>query len=464
VADGPEQMAQRRPEVRLAMKPVVAIVGRPNVGKSTLFNRIVGHQVAIVEEEAGTTRDRLYGDSDWRGRDFAVVDTGGMELGAGSDIDKRVVEQAEAAIREADVIVFTVDVRAGVTARDMEVVDTLRHSQKPIVVAANKAESDAHVAQSSVFYEMGVGDVVAVSALHGLGTGDLLDRVVSFFPQAVEAAEAEGEDSLPKVAIVGRPNAGKSSLVNALLGKERTIVTAVPGTTRDAIDTEMEFKGQPIVLIDTAGVRRRGRVQPGIEQYSVIRALRAINRADVSVLVVDATQGVTAQDTHLAGYVKEAAKGIVIAVNKWDIRHEVERTQPDFIQEIRTELSYLPYAPIQFISAKTATGLEPLLDTVMRVRAERSKRIPTGGLNDVVAEIASVHTLPSHRGRQLKILYATQAGIDPPTFVFFVNDPQAIHFSYERFLENRLREFFGFEGTPLKLVFRSRDERKDKRG
>ena len=443
-------------------KPVVAIVGRPNVGKSTLFNRVVGERIAIVEEMPGTTRDRLYADSDWAGREFTLVDTGGLEPEPGSDLDLRVREQAEMAIREADVVVFMVDSRAGVTAQDLEVVDALRRSQKPIIVAANKADSEQHVAQSSVFYEMGVGDVIPISALHGLGIGDLLDKVVEQLPPAREAVEEE-ETAAIRIAIVGRPNAGKSSLLNALVGRPRTIVAEMPGTTRDAIDTEMEYQGKPIVLVDTAGIRRRGRIRPGVEHYGVIRALRAINRADVCVLVIDATQGVTDQDTHLAGYIRDAHKGIVLAVNKWDLRNEINRTKPDVTQEIRAELKFVPYAPVLFLSAKTGKGTEQVLEAALRVAAEREKRVPTSGLNDVITDIVATHTPPSHRGRQLKLYYATQAGVKPPTFVFFVNDSNLVHFSYQRFLENRLREFFGFEGTPLRVIFRSREGKEEGR-
>jgi GTP-binding protein len=445
------------------MKPIVAIVGRPNVGKSTLFNRVVGEQVAIVEEKPGTTRDRLYADSDWNGREFTLVDTGGLEPEPGTDLDLRVREQAEMAIREADVIVFVVDCRAGVTAQDMEVADALRRSQKPVLVAANKADSEQHIAQAATFYQLGVGEVLPISALHGLGTGDLLDRIVEQFGPAGPAPAELEEGEAVKIAIVGRPNAGKSSLLNALLGRERAIVTEIPGTTRDAIDTEMQYQGRDLVLIDTAGIRRRGRIRPGVEQYGVIRALRAINRADVCVLLLDATEGVTAQDTHLAGYVRDSFRGLVLAVNKWDLKDEIGRTKQDFVQEIRSELNFVPYAPVLFLSAKTGQGTEQVLPAALRVASEMAKRVPTSGLNDVVSEIVATNAPPSHRGRQLKLFYATQVGVKPPSFVFFVNDPSLVHFSYQRFLENRLREFFGFEGTPLRITFRSRGGKEEGR-
>lgn len=450
------------------MKPIVAIVGRPNVGKSTLFNRLVGRPIAIVEDLPGTTRDRLYADSEWSGRVFTVVDTGGLDPFSDDDYAARVRAQAKLAIAEADAIILLVDAREGLTATDLDIGGLLRETSKPVILAANKADNPRRRLDSVEFYELGLGEPLAISSLHGTGTGDLLDALVAHFP----AAEEEAEEADLRVAIVGRPNVGKSSLLNALVGEDRVIVSDKPGTTRDAIDTVIEHKGQKVVLIDTAGIRKRGKVEPGIEKYSVLRALRAVDRADVVALLVDASEGVTAQDTHIAGYVAEAMKGLVIAVNKWDLvraeRGGVKAADgkapgaPDYRQEyeaaVRDQFNFVDYAPILFISAKTGQRLPQVIDAALVVKTERQKRIATGPLNAAVQASASRHEPPSERGRKLKILYVTQVGVEPPTFVFFVNDPRLLHFSYQRFLDNELRRQFGFAGTPIKLVFKRRGE------
>ncbi len=418
-------------------KPLVALVGRPNVGKSTLFNRIVGERVAIVEDVAGTTRDRLYGNADWNGRDFTLIDTGGLEITPGSDLARRVREQAEVAIQEADVIVFLVDAREGATSEDVAIAELLRQARKPVLVAANKADNEARRLDAVDFYQLGLPELTPISAIHGIGTGDLLDEVVARLPEAPPEEDLGGVG----VAIVGRPNVGKSSLVNAILGRERSIVTDSPGTTRDVIDTAVEHRGQRLVLLDTAGIRRRGRVERGIEKYSVMRALRAVDRADVALVVIDAAEGITAQDTHLVGYIRDAHKGIGLLVNKWDlVTPRTSQTAEEFTARIRAEFAFVPYAPILYTSARTGPGVGQILDLVQ-------------------AAVAA-HQPASRQGRRLKIYYATQADVNPPTFVFFVNDPKLIHPSYERYLENRLRQSLDFAGTPLRLLFRAHVEGK----
>ena len=471
------------------MKPLVAIVGRPNVGKSTFFNRMIGERVAIVEDMPGTTRDRLYGDTDWNGREFTLIDTGGLELGTEipvgqvgltgqpGDIMKHVMGQAQLAIEEADVIVFMVDARAGITAADEEVADLLRRAEKPVILAANKADNAQRRMDAVEFYALGLDEPIVLSAIQGVGTGDLLDRIVEELPPAEELAE-EVEDERPRVAIVGRPNVGKSSLLNAILGFPRAIVSDVPGTTRDAIDTEVEFEGRKLVLIDTAGIRRRGRIGPGVEKYSVLRASRAIERSDVAVLLIDASEGLAAQDTHIAGEIQEWAKGVVVVVNKWDLaqaQHRAEREgePPDPKEEIASAeryrrilmegLKFIPYAPIIFASAKTGYHVQSLLETVLNIADTRRLRVPTARLNEVVQNAVRHHNPTVFRNKFLKIYYVTQAQVNPPTFVFFVNDPQALHFSYERYLENQLRAAFGFKGTGIRMFFRMR-AKNDTRG
>jgi len=436
-------------------RPLVALVGRPNVGKSTLFNRLVGARVAIVEDVPGTTRDRLYGDFEWRGRDIAVADTGGIVPGTEEGISESIFEQARLAIEEADVIIFMVDLRTGLTPVDEEIADLLRRTDKPVILAVNKADNVKQEMQAVEFHALGLGDPVPISAGRGLGTGDLLDLVVDRIPPA---APEEEEDETARIAIVGRPNVGKSSLVNALVGKRRTVVAPEPGTTRDAVDTVMDYKGEKVVLVDTAGIRRRGKIGPGIERYSVLRAMRAIDRADVAALIVDATEPIAAQDAHVAGFIREEAKGLVVAVNKWDLVPKESNTMVQYERRIRNELKFLPYVPIVFISAKTKQRIDHVLELGLSIRRERQKRIPTGVLNEAIRRILAEHQAPSLRGKLLKVLYITQVAIDPPTFVLFVNDPTLVHFGFERFLENQLRERFGFFGTPIRLYFRSRDK------
>jgi len=446
-------------------KPIVAIVGRPNVGKSTLFNRLVGRRVAIVEDIPGTTRDRLYADTEWNGVPFTLVDTGGLELFEGRPEEEvqplavasaqyieAIRAQVEMAIAEADVIIFVVDVKDGITAADEDVADLLRRCQKPVVLAANKADNDERREAAVEFYQLGLGDPIPVSAIHGLGIGDLMDEVIKHLPKVEEEEESEAV----RIAIVGRPNVGKSSLLNRLLGQERVIVSEIPGTTRDAIDTYLEWEGYPIVLIDTAGIRRRGRVEPGLEKYSVLRALKAISRADVSLLLIDGAEGVTAQDAHIAGYIIDEAKSVVVVINKWDLVPQKPGIRDEYAAAVRHELRFLDYVPILFISAKTGYGVEEVIPTALRVQEERLVRIPTGRLNQIIRDAVMRHAPPSKAGKRLKIYYVTQASVAPPTFVFFVNDPDLVHFSYQRYLENAIRKHYPFLGTPLKLVFRER--------
>ncbi len=434
-------------------RPIVAIVGRPNVGKSTLFNRLAGKRLAIIEDEPGTTRDRLYADITWDDNAFAVVDTGGLLVTPDSDLTQRVKSQVEVAIDEADAIIFMVDVVDGVTPVDEDIADMLRRCSKPVLLAANKADNDERIYQAQQFHELGIADPLAISAHHNINIAELLDRVV----QALPYVPPEEEPEMAKVAIVGRPNVGKSMLLNAILGQERSIVTDTPGTTRDAIDTVFEYNGERMLLIDTAGIRRRGRIEGGIERYSVGRAQRAIDRADVAVLVVDATEPVTAQDTHIAGYIQRAFKGMVLVVNKWDLIEDRE-ARDDFTPYIQRRLKFMPNTPILFTSAKLRQGVNRVLVAARELCEERRKRVPTSLLNNVVQNAVAAHSPPSVRGKKLKILYATQPEESPPTFVFFVNNPALLHFSYQRYLENRLRESFGFRGTPLRLIFKGRGE------
>ncbi len=433
-------------------KPIVALVGRPNVGKSTLFNRLIGERFAIVEDVPGTTRDRIYGESLWNGVEFTVVDTGGLLVGVDEPLIDQVRAQAEAAIREADVIVLLVDVKEGLTPADQDVARLLREADKPVLLAVNKADNQQRRLEASEFWALGLGEPMAISAIHGTGTGDLLDEVVAAFEPE---EETEDEESVG-VAIVGRPNVGKSSLLNQLLGRERAIVHEVPGTTRDSIDTELEFEDRRVTLIDTAGIRRRGRIERGIEKYSVLRSFRAIQRADVALLLIDATEGVTSQDQHIAGYILDEYKSVVVLVNKWDLVPKDAYTMPAYTDHVRYELRFLDYVPVLFVSAKTGRRVHQVLPTVLDVYAERFKRIPTGELNRLLQDTVARHAPPSKGGKRLKFYYATQASVDPPTFVFFVNNPKIMHFSYQRFLENSIRQQYRFLGTPLRLSFRAR--------
>jgi GTP-binding protein len=452
-------------------KPIVALVGRPNVGKSTLFNRLVGQRRAIVEDVPGTTRDRLYADAEWNGVPFAIVDTGGLEVPvdrrrrsdrqrpeplatASKEFVKEIRQQAQIAIDESDLVLLLVDAQAGLTPADEDVAAVLRRTRKPVLVVANKAESLAARQMASEFYALGLGEVYAVSALHGIGTGDLLDALVESLPVVEDAEEPEAL----KIAVVGRPNVGKSSLLNRLLGQERSIVSAVPGTTRDAIDTHMTWDGQPVTLIDTAGIRRRGKVEPGVEKYSVLRALKAIQRADVVFLLLDAQDLVTAQDAHVAGYVLEALRSVVVVVNKWDLISKDTHTADAYTRQIRGELRFLDYVPVVFVSALTGQRVHRLIPMAAQIREERRVRIPTGELNRLVEAATLQHPPPHKAGKRLKIFYATQAEVDPPTFVFFVNDRRLVHFSYQRYLENQIRRRYPYVGTPLQLGFRNRAE------
>ncbi len=455
-------------------RPIVALVGRPNVGKSTLFNRLVGQRIAVVDERPGTTRDRLQAPCEWNEVLFTVVDTGGIEVlpekvaaGIRPGPEQPLTEdsaafipliraQAELAIGEADAVIFLTDATAGLTPADMEVADILRRSQKPVFVAANKAESPRMREASVEFYALGLGEVYPISALHGQGVADLLDRVV----EALPTWAGEPEDESVKLAIVGRPNVGKSSLLNRLLGEERAIVSPVPGTTRDAIDTRMEWEGVPITLIDTAGIRRRGKVQPGVERYSVLRALRAIQRADVALLLIDATDGVTAQDAHVASFILDEWCGVVVLVNKWDAVEKETHTMQEYTRHVRQALKFLDYVPVLFISALTGQRVNRVIPEALAVHQARQYRIPTGELNRIIRDAVARQAPPSKRGKRLKIYYVSQPEITPPTFVFHVNDPDLVHFSYERYLENRIREAYPFTGTPLRLIFRPRTQRR----
>ena len=440
----------------MGSRPIVAIVGRPNVGKSTLLNRLVGQAVAIVQDSPGTTRDRVYVDIAWMGYPLTIVDTGGLEPDARAEMAQRVKAQIRVAIEEAEVIVFLVDVRDGMTSVDLEIAEELRRSGKPIVLAVNKADNEKRTQEALQFYELAIGDPIPFSAYHGIGIADLMDAVVAELPLSPAVTE---EAEMIKLAIVGRPNVGKSMLLNAILGEERVIVDEKPGTTRDAIDTVFHYDGQPMLLIDTAGIRRRGRVEVGVERYSVKRALQAIDRADVALLVLDAGEGITSQDTHIAGYITQAFKGIVVVVNKWDLAEERGMNPAEFTKEIRGRLRFASHVPVLYVSAKFKTGIEEVLATAREIAQERVKRVSTSTLNGMVSEVVTKHAPPTVRGRRLKILYATQVEIGPPTFAFFVNDAKLVHFSYQRYLENQLRQAFGFGGTPLRLIFKSRGER-----
>ncbi|MBI2869737.1 MAG: ribosome biogenesis GTPase Der [Chloroflexi bacterium] len=434
-------------------KPVVAIVGKQNVGKSTLLNRAAGKPVAIVEDLPGTTRDRVLADVCWQGKDFMMVDTGGLVPAEETILSREVEQQVQAAITDADLVLFMVEVKSGLTAADRDVADMLRRTGKPVLLVANKADNARLESQAAEFYQLGLGDPIPISAFHGRSVAELLDKVVPLLPPSPPAA---GQTQATGVAIVGRPGVGKSLLLNRIVGEERAIVSSTPGTTRDAVDTLFEYEGAPVLLIDTAGIRRRGRVAPGIEKYSVLRSLRAAEKAEVVLLVIDARDGITAQDAHVAGYVQKMFKSVIVVVNKWDLVEDKNKAAWD--QAIRDALKFLPYAPIIYLSALTGHGVDAILPLVCRVYEERLKRPPTAVVNRVIQQAIAGHSLPRRGGRLLRIFYATQADVRPPTFIFFVNDAKLVHFSYRRYLENRLRRSFGFEGTPLRLVFRTKGE------
>jgi GTPase len=454
-------------------KPVVAIVGRPNVGKSTLFNRLAEERLAVVDDIPGTTRDRLIAEAEWAGVVFDVVDTGGIDPGqispggareplsvGSTDFIEQIKEQAQVAIQEADAILFVTEAESGVTPADHEIAQILRRSQReregspwpPILLVVNKADSEARRNQAYQFYELGMGEPYPISSLHGTGTGDLLDALVATFLERGE----ETEDESVKIAIAGKPNVGKSSLLNRLLGQERAIVSEIPGTTRDAVDTQLLYEGIPVTLIDTAGIRRRGRIEPGVEKYSVLRTFSAIERASVVLLVVDAMTGLTAQDAHIAGFILDAWKSTVVVVNKWDAIEKDTYTMDQFTQQVRQELNFLPYVPLLFISAKTGQRVDQVMPMALRVHEERLVRISTSQLNQILQKAQDQHPAPSKAGKQLKIYYGTQVRSDPPTFLLYANDPKLAHFTYIRFLENRIREEYGFLGTPIRLVLRPR--------
>ena len=453
-------------------RPIVALVGRPNVGKSTLFNRLAGERLAVVDATPGTTRDRLVAEAEWNGVIFDVVDTGGIDptalsrgepLSVGSaEYIEHIRSQAEMATRHADAIILLVDVTSGVTSADEEVANIIRRLQRrrngeiqpKVLLAVNRCENEQRRGEAALFYELGMGDPHPISALHGTGTGDLLDELVALIAPSGPGEEAEESDL--GIAIVGRPNAGKSSLLNQLLGEERVIVSPIPGTTRDAVDTRLEFDDRIITLIDTAGIRKRGKVEPGVERYSVLRALKAIERADVVLLMIDAERGVTAQDTHIAGLVLDKMKSVIVLINKWDLIPKDTYTMDNYTLHVRSKLNFLDYVPVLFISAKTGLRVHKVLPLAIQVQEQRLVRIPTGELNRLMRNALAAHAPPTRKGRRLKFMFATQVRTDPPTFLFHVNDPDLVHFTYARYLENQIRYRYPFVGTPLRLSFRPR--------
>lgn len=440
-------------------KPVVAIVGRPNVGKSTLFNKLIGTRLSIVDDKPGVTRDRIYGDCEWLGHNFLLVDTGGIEPNTDDVILSQMRSQAEIAIDTADVIVLVTDLRCGVVATDQEVANMLQKSGKPIVLCVNKCDTiGAPDPEFYEFYNLGLGDPYPVSSIHGLGTGDLLDEIIKYFPE--DADEDEQDEEVINVAIIGKPNAGKSSLVNKISGTERAIVSDIAGTTRDTTDTYIENKYGKFNFIDTAGLRRKSRVNDSIEKYSIIRARMAVERANVCVIMIDATEGFTEQDSKVAGIAIEQGKACIIAVNKWDAVEKDGNTMKEFREKLAVDFSFMSYAPIIFISAKTGQRIERLFETIVFVHSQNSMRISTGKLNEVLSVATARVQPPSDKGKRLKIFYMTQASTRPPTFVFFVNNAELFHFSYQRYLENQIREIFGLDGTPVRFIVRERGEGK----
>ncbi len=438
-------------------RPIVAVVGRPNVGKSTLFNALAGTRKAIVKDTPGVTRDRIYADVTWLDYEFTLIDTGGIEPESQDIILSRMREQAQMAIDTADVIIFMTDVRQGLVDADSKVADMLRKSHKPVVLCVNKVDNfKAQEMDVYEFYNLGIGEPFPISAEGRQGIGDLLDEVVAHFPEGSAGAE---EEELPKIAVVGKPNVGKSSIINRLLGEERVIVSDIAGTTRDAIDSKVKYHGKEYIFIDTAGLRRHSKIKEDIERYSIIRTVGAVERCDVCVLVIDALEGVTEQDAKIAGIAHEAGKGVIIAVNKWDAVEKDNHSVSEFTRKIRSVLSFMPYAEIIFISAVTGQRLNKIYETVDMVLQNQTLRIPTGVLNEILADAVAMQQPPSDKGKRLKIFYMTQAGVKPPTFVMFVNDKKLTHFSYTRYLENQIRDTFGFQGTPIRILYRERREK-----
>ncbi|MCF0139530.1 GTP-binding protein [Acidaminococcus fermentans] len=438
-------------------KPIVAIVGRPNVGKSTLFNIFADSRISIVEDTPGVTRDRLYADAEWLDRKFTMVDTGGIEMQNTDSIAVSIRQQAEVAVREADVILFVCDARTGITNDDMEVAKMLRQSRKPVVLAVNKADTPRQEAEAYEFYNLGIGEPYLISASNRLNLGDLLDAVVEKFPE--EGDEDDDSEDVIKVAIIGRPNVGKSSIFNDIIGQTRSIVSDVAGTTRDAIDVPVEKDGQTYLFIDTAGMRRKGKIDEPIEKYSIIRTLRAVDRSDVVLLVLNAVEGITEQDKKIAGYAHEAGKGIVIVVNKWDLYpNKTVMSTEEFTKQIRHELIFMPYANVVYVSALTQQRISRLPEMIKDAAEANAMRISTSVLNQVVTDAVAMNQPPMEKGKRLKILYTTQVKVKPPTFVIFCNEPEIMHFSYQRYLENQLREAFGFKGTPINIIVRGKNE------
>ncbi len=438
-------------------KPIIAIVGRPNVGKSTLFNKIAGTRISIVDDTPGVTRDRVFADAEWLGREFTLIDTGGIEPKADDEILIQMCAQAQLAIDMANVVIFMVNVRDGLTAADKDVASMLIKSNKPMILAVNKIDNTGEPPMDFYeFYNLGLGEPFAISSTHGLGVGDLLDEASKYFPPA---DENDADDDVIKVAIVGKPNAGKSSLINRILGEDRVIVTNIAGTTRDAIDTYYEHNGQRYMFIDTAGIRRKSKVDEQIERYSVIRAYAAVERSDVCIIMIDGSEGITEQDSKIAGFVHESGKASIIVVNKWDIVEKETNTMKNYKLDIMDTLAFMQYAPVHFISAKTGSRVDAVFEMIKEVANQNSRRITTGMLNDVIGEATAKVQPPSDKGKRLRIYYATQASTKPPTFVIFVNKAELFHFSYQRYIENQLRSAFGFEGTPIHFIIRERGEK-----
>ena len=438
-------------------KPIVAVVGRPNVGKSTLFNCLCGQQISIVKDTPGVTRDRIYAEVTWLDKAFTLIDTGGIEPDSRDIILSQMREQAQIAIDTADVIVFMTDVKQGLVDSDAKVADMLRRSHKPVVLCVNKVDNfDKLMPDVYEFYNLGIGDPMPISAISKLGLGDLLDEVIKYFPEEADTTE---EDDRPKIAVIGKPNVGKSSLINKLMGKQRVIVSNIAGTTRDAIDTVIKYNKKDYVFIDTAGLRRKSKIKEDLERYSIIRTVAAVERCDVAILVIDATEGVTEQDAKIAGIAHERGKGIIIAVNKWDAIEKNDKTIYEFTNKIKDTLSFMPYAEIMFISAQTGQRLPKIYELVDEIIDSKTMRIPTGVLNEILTEAVAMKQPPSDKGKRLKIYYMTQVSIKPPTFVMFVNDKELTHFSYTRYIENRIRESFGFRGTPIRFINRERKEK-----